>query len=156
MGYTHGAYETLIVCGNYEGDLEAIAEVLNGFIFDQDNDPDQRFVVHDGRIQPDRFDIEGVSAAFPRRNDDDYEEVSLAELSKTIGPLLKRGTLELVSIGHYKLKYVQLEKLAIHSDGRVQRQRQEYESVPRDKWHTRSTATFKPRGVVNTETALAN
>jgi hypothetical protein len=90
MGNTYGAYETLIVCGNYEGDLEAIAEVLNGFIFDQDHDPDQRFVVHDGRIQPDRFDIEGVSAAFPRTNDDDYEEVSLAELSRTIAPLLKR------------------------------------------------------------------
>ena len=101
MGYTYGAYETLIVCGSYEGDLEAIAEVLNGFIFDQDNHPNQRFVVHDGRIQPDRFDIEGASAAFPRTNDDDYEEVSLAELSRTIAPLLKRGTLELVSIGHY-------------------------------------------------------
>jgi hypothetical protein len=142
MGYTHGAYETLIVCGNYEGNLEAIAEVLNGFQFDQDEDQDRRFVVHDGRIQPDRFDIEGVSASPRHASDDDSEDVSLAELSKTIAPLLTRGTLQLVSIGHYKLKYIQLETLAIHSD--VQRQRQEYESVPRDKWHTRSTATYKP------------
>jgi hypothetical protein len=39
MGNTYGGYETLIVCGRYEGSLEAIAEVLNGFIFDQDEGP---------------------------------------------------------------------------------------------------------------------
>ena len=43
---------SLIVCGDYEGDLEAIAEVLNGYRFDQDDDPEWRFVVHDGRIEP--------------------------------------------------------------------------------------------------------
>ena len=42
---------SLIVCGDYEGDLEAITEVLNGFSFDQDDDQEQRFVVHDGRIE---------------------------------------------------------------------------------------------------------
>jgi hypothetical protein len=147
MAYTYGAYETLIVCGSYEGDLAAIAEVLNGFYFDTDDDPDQRFLVHDGRIRPDRFDISQVSAALPMRycpDSDIAEEVSLEELSKTIAPLLKRGTLELVSIGHYMVKYILLETLAIHSDGRVQRQSKKFESCPRDEWYTRSTETFKP------------
>ena len=119
MGHTHGSHGSLIVCGNYDGDLEAIAKVLNGLEFDQAEDRDQRFVVHDGRIKPDRFDIDCASAAFPlcgwyksedgRRlpeneyrelpdgddngewDFDDYEEVSLADLSKAIAPLLEVG-----------------------------------------------------------------
>ena len=55
---------SLIVCGDYEGNLEAIAEVLNGCRFDQDDDPEQRFMVHDGSIEPDRFDIFGVTGVF--------------------------------------------------------------------------------------------
>jgi hypothetical protein len=46
----------------------------------------------------------------------DYVNVSLAELSETIAPLLKRGTLELVSVNGSRH-----ETLAIHSDGCVQR-----------------------------------
>jgi len=183
MGDTYGSYGSLIVCGDYEGNLEAIVEVLNSFEFDQDDERDQRFVVHDGRIEPDHFEIDGATAAFPLRawfksgdgrefpaskyrelpedEDDDwdfdgYEEVSLAELSKAIAPLLKRGTLELVSIYHYKTRQIWFEKLAIRSDGWAQRQSQEYKSFPRDKWHTRSTATYKSPGVVNTENALTN
>jgi hypothetical protein len=57
----------LIVCGDYKGNLEAIAKVLNGLEFDQDENRDRRFVVHDGRIKPDRFDIDSASAAFPLR-----------------------------------------------------------------------------------------
>jgi hypothetical protein len=178
MGHTHGSHGSLIVCGNYDGDLEAIAKVLNGLEFDQAEDRDQRFVVHDGRIKPDRFDIDCASAAFPlcgwyksedgRRlpeneyrelpdgddngewDFDDYEEVSLADLSKAIAPLLESGTLELVSIRHYKNRTLSFGRLAIRSDGRVQRQSEEFESVPRDKWHARSTATYKsPRATRN-------
>jgi hypothetical protein len=36
---------SLIVCGDYAGDLEAIAKVLNTFEFDQDWDKAERFVV---------------------------------------------------------------------------------------------------------------
>jgi hypothetical protein len=170
MSGTYGSYGSLMVCGNYEGNLEGIAEVLNGFVFDQDDDQDQRFVVHDGHIKTNHFMADNTTAAFPlcewfksgdgRRlpankyrellNEDDdwdfdnYEEVSLAELSRTIAPLLKRGTLQLVSIRHYMSQFIDFETLAIHSDGRVQRQRQRCESLPRDKWYTRSTATFKP------------
>ena len=58
---------TLIVCGDYEGDLEAIAKVLNTFEFDAGEDRDQRFVVHDGRISTQGIDLAWASAAFPLR-----------------------------------------------------------------------------------------
>jgi hypothetical protein len=175
MGYNYGEYGTLIACGDYEGNLEAIAKVLNTFEFDQGEERDQRFVVHDGRIKIDRFGLDSVSAAFPLRwwytsedgrrlpaneylelpdeeddgdwdcDGDDYEYPSLAQLSKIIAPLLTHGTLELVSVWQYKTSKIHFEKLAIRSDGWVQRQRQEYESVPRDKWHKHSTETYKPR-----------
>jgi hypothetical protein len=64
---THGEHGTLIVCGDYQGDLEAIAKVLNTFEFDQGDERDQRFEVYDGRIEPDRFDIDAANAAFPLR-----------------------------------------------------------------------------------------
>jgi hypothetical protein len=170
----HGEYGTLIVCGDYRGDLEAIAKVLNAFEFDQGDERDQRFVVHDGRIEPDRFCIDAVSAAFPLRwwytsedgrrltaNDylelpdeekdgswdsdgDDYENLSLAQLSKASAPLLTRGTLELVSVRAYKTSDIQFQRLAIRSDGWAQRQSRDFESVPRKNWHKRSTATYKP------------
>ena len=78
MSETYERMGSLIVCGDYEGNLEAIAEVLNGYGFDQDDDREQRFVVHDGRIEPDRLDIYGLTAAFPLRWSED-SEVSLAE-----------------------------------------------------------------------------
>lgn len=175
MGDTYGSYGSLIVCGDYEGDLEAIVKVLNGFEFDQDDEQDRRFVVHDGRIRPNHFEVDGATAAFPLRawykSSDgrrlpankvyelpdegvewqfyDFEEVSLAELSEAIAPLLKRGTLELVSIFHYKSKFIMFETLTIHSDGRAQRQKHDCESSPRNNWHERSTATFKPRKVAD-------
>jgi hypothetical protein len=147
-------YGTLSVRGDYQGDLDEIAEVLNGFEFDQGERRDQRFQVIDDCIETDRFYRCGVTAAFPvcgwyatedgRRlpakkyrelpdEDDgdwhfeDYEEVSLGELSKAIAPLLKRGTLELVSISRHK-NGSRHETLAIRSDGCVQRLSQEYES----------------------------
>jgi hypothetical protein len=174
MSYTCGENGTLIVCGDYDGDLEAIAKVFNTFEFDAGDDRDQRFVVHDGRISTQGIDLAWASAAFPLRywyeskdgrqlpnNEylelpdeeadghwdclDDYDHPSLAELSKMIAPLLTRGTLELVSVCHYKTDTIEFEKLAIRSDGWVQRQSQKYESGPRDKWRKRSTATYKPR-----------
>ena len=163
---TYGEYGALIVCGDYEGNLNAIAKVLNCFVYDQGYDP-LRFVVHDGRIEPHIFGNETMSA-FPLRvwsksedgrripreelssdegrywQFDDYEEVSSEELSKTIAPLLTRGTLELVSIRHYRTRFILFHTLAIRSDGCVQRQSQKYESFQRDKWHTHSATTFEP------------
>ena len=120
-----------LVSGDYEGNLEEIAKALNGLFSDQDDEQDGRFVVRNKRIKS-----IGPFAA---------REVSLAELSKMIAPLLTRGTLELVSVCHYKTDTIEFEKLAIRSDGCVQRQSQKYESGPRDKWRKRSTATYKPR-----------
>jgi hypothetical protein len=48
---TYGETGALIVCGDYTGDLEAIAKVLNTFGLDQDEDKDERFLVVDGRIK---------------------------------------------------------------------------------------------------------
>ena len=55
---------TLIVCGDYEGDLKAIAKVLNTFEFDAGENRDQRFVVHDGRISQ-GIDLAWASADSP-------------------------------------------------------------------------------------------
>jgi hypothetical protein len=173
MSYMYGESGSLIVGGDYEGDLEAIAKVLNTFEFDAGEDRAQRFVVHDGRIRTWGIGLAHASAGFPLRwwyeskdgrrlpaneyrelpdeeadcywHSGDYDHPSLAELSKMIAPLLTRGTLELVSVCHYKTDTINFEKLAIRSDGWVQSQRQEYESGPRDKWHKRSRATYKPR-----------
>ena len=67
MNGTIGEYGTLIVCGDYQGDLEAIANLLNAFEFGQGDKPGQRFVVHDGRIEPDPSIIEPLTAASPIR-----------------------------------------------------------------------------------------
>jgi hypothetical protein len=166
-GYEDG---TLIVCGDYQGDLEAIAKVLNAFEFGQGDMRDQRFVVHDGRIEP-SFWNNGLSAASPirwwytskdgrrlpanefpelpdeeewDRDSDDYECLSLKQLSETIAPLLTRGTLELVSVRAYKTRHIQFARLAIRSDGRAQHQSHNFESTPRKNWLKRYTATYKP------------
>jgi hypothetical protein len=96
------------------------------------------------------FDVDQV--ILPERYDDDdvCEKVSLAELSRTIAPLLTAGILEFVSTGHSYSKVIVMRTLAVHSDGRVQLSIQTYESDPRDKWHTCSTETFPP-GVVTSE-----
>jgi hypothetical protein len=146
-------YGTLNIRGNFQGDLDEIAEALNRFEFDQSQDRDQRFQVFDDRIETDRSYLCAVTAAFPVRewvvtktgrevpaneyrelpdsdhvewDSADYDDVTLAELSETIAPLLKRGTLELISVNGS-----QHERLAIHSDGCVQRlilECEEYES----------------------------
>ena len=164
-----GEHGNLIVCGDYQGDLEAIAKVLNAFEFGQADMRDQRFVVHDGRIEP-PFCNNGLSAASPIRwwytskdgrrlpanefpelpdeeewdRDDDYECLSVEELSSTIAPLLTRGTLELVSVRAYNISDIQFARLAIRSDGWAQRQSQNFESAPRKNWHKCYTTTYEP------------
>jgi hypothetical protein len=170
MGSTYGDPGALIVCGDYEGDLAEIVSILNGFEFDQEEEERIGFVVLNGRIEPDRFGNDAASA-FPFRTwlksedgrrilpskfnglsekdreaewDAETEIITLKELSKTIAPLLTRGTLELVAIRHKMSREAIFEKLAIRSDGRIRRQSQHYRSFERDKWHTRSAARFKP------------
>jgi hypothetical protein len=145
---------TLSICGEYEGDLDSIAEVLNGFEFDEDEGRARRFQVFDNSIEAVPSDPQGLNAAFPvcawfstkdgRRlpaskygelRDEDVDEweyegcedVSLAELSNAIAPLLKRGTLELVSTIHREAGFRQ-ETLEIRSDGLVQRHKYDCET----------------------------
>jgi hypothetical protein len=170
--YEADEHGTLIVCGDYQGDLEAIAKVLNAFEFGQGDMRDQRFVVHDGRIEPPSWN-NGLGAASPirwwytskdgrrlpanefpelpdeeewDRDDDNYECLRVEQLSETIAPLLRRGTLELVSVRAYKTRHVQFARLAIRSDGWAEHQVQNFESAPRKNWHMRYTATYEPTG----------
>ena len=168
MDYIDEGYGTLIVCGDYEGNSEAITEVLNGLQFDQDGAFDQGFMVHEGNIDTDRVEIANASAAFPLRawytsedggrlpsnkvdelsdegvewHFDEYEEPSLEDLSKAIAPLMTRGTLELASIRHDENGKIPLESLAIRSDGWAQRESQEFEFVQRIELHECSTETY--------------
>jgi hypothetical protein len=146
-------YGELSIHGDYVGDLDKIAEVLNGYEFDQGEDREERFHAFDECIETNRSHFDGVTAAFPvfrwwyspkdgrrlpqktlRELPDidydewelgDFEEVSLAELSNAIAPLLKRGTLELVSIIDSEPEGRQ-EILEIRSDGWVQRHRHDW------------------------------
>ena len=131
---TYGQTGALIVCGDYAGDLEAIAKLLNTFEFDQDEDQHERFVVVDGRIQTDRYLIDNAGA-MPyywhngAEDEDGVCEPSLEAVSSAIAPYLTSGTLELVSISSYCGQYVILVRLSIRSDGWAQSERQQYDSV---------------------------
>jgi hypothetical protein len=125
---------SLIVCGDYAVDLEAIAKVLNTFDFDQDwRNRDERFVVVDGRIQTDRYLIDNPGAMpycwYVEGEDEPCYEPSLEEVSGAIAPLLTSGILELVSVNSSYGQYVKLERLSIRSDGWAQSERQRYDNV---------------------------
>ena len=135
--FTHNETGALIVCGDYTGDLEAIARVLNK---DQE---DERFVVVNGRIETDRYCIVGRSAtpfgryvAVEEEGEEFYYQPPLNEISGAIAPLLTSGTLEFVSVRSTYGQFVELEKLSIRSDGWVQTQSQRYDSSKRGKCST--------------------
>ena len=131
--FTYGETGALIVCGDYAGDLEAIAKLLNTFEFDQDEDQHERFVVVDGRIQTDRYLIDNAGAMPYCWNvegeDEPCYEPSLEAVSGAIAPLLTSGTLVLVSTTCFLGECVALERLSIRSDGWAQSERQRYLSV---------------------------
>jgi hypothetical protein len=139
--------------------------VLNGLEFGA---WDQCFDENKGIIDTNCMEIPNASAAFPLRawytsedgrrlpankvdelSDEgvewhfhEYEELSLEDLSKAIAPLLTRGTLELASIRHDENGKVQLESLAIRSDGWAHRESQEFEFVQGIELHGCSTETY--------------
>jgi hypothetical protein len=159
---TYGDTGTLIVCGDYTGDLEAIAKVLNTFEFDHDEDKYERFFVLDGRIEVDRYYVDGAGAMPYIWNKEDGEHCdypTLEDVSSAIAPYLTSGTLVLVSIDSYKGQYAGLERLSIRSDGWAQSERQQYDSHKvvedpfecdsvkgrvRKNWYTFSTDTYEP------------
>ena len=141
--YTYGETNALIVCGDYAGDLEAIARVLNNFRFDLDKDQRELFVVVNGRIETDRYCIVGRSAtpfgryvAVEEEGEEFYYQPPLNEISGAIAPLLTSGTLEFVSVRSTYGQFVELEKLSIRSDGWAQTQSQRYDSGKRGKCST--------------------
>ena len=104
------AYGTIIVCGDYEGDLDAIAEVLDSLKLNQS---DVQFSVYaDEGVHrpgwrwssiPDR-----LSTLYDADEDGDLselEEYSLEQLSGLISPLLMKGTIELVAVATEKDRY---------------------------------------------------
>jgi hypothetical protein len=166
-------YETMIVFGDYEGDLEAIAKVLNAFEFGQGEMSDRPFLVSDGRIKLALWN-NGLTAAVPIRwwytskdgrrlpanefpefpelpDEEEWEcdcdvpeDLSVEQLSKIIAPLLTRGTLELVSVRAYPPCDLQFARLAIRADGRAQHESRNYTSAPVKNWHERYRATYEP------------
>ena len=112
-------YDSLIICGVYEGNLVEIARALNGFLFDQDAGQSAHFVVHNGRIKPKRSSVSPLVRLSNWETHIYYqiEEVSLDRLSQTIAPLLTRGTLELVAINTNGGSEFEWDRFAIYSEG---------------------------------------
>jgi hypothetical protein len=111
-----------LVSGDYEGNLEEIAKALNGLFSDQDDEQDGRFVVRNKRIKS-----IGPFAA---------REVSLAELSKTIAPLLTCGALMFTVVRKDKTGEDWFDRFAIRSDGLVQDQIKRWHKDSMDKMDT--------------------
>jgi hypothetical protein len=83
-------YGTLEIRGDFQGDLNKIAEALNRFEFDQDEERDQRFRVFDDCIETDRSYLDQVTAAYPVRGW--YATEDGRELPTNIESFLRRTT----------------------------------------------------------------
>jgi hypothetical protein len=165
------AYGTFIVCGDYEGDLDAIAEVLNSLRLNQD---DAQFSVDDdeGIIGLDSVGVQ-YPTVFPSRKiyvfgdggrvfaDESYDSVveqweaeedgdldsesySLEELSDLISPHLTKGTIELVAVANEKNRYAYYDRLIIRSDGSAERRSDMSDALTRGSWNTQGSDQFDP------------
>jgi hypothetical protein len=148
----------LIVCGDYAGDLEGIAEVLNSLGLDIGWDKDERFVVVDGRIKSNRHVLENAGAmpycSHEQGEDEPRYQADLEALRDAIAPLLTSGTLELVSESNIRGRVVILKRLSFRSNGWAQSEWQQYDNFPvnagkncygynRD-WYVYGTETVEP------------
>ena len=139
------AYGTIIVCGDYEGDLNAIVNVLNSLELNSDCvqfqvhkdkresiyldsrcvqyptlSPSRRiYVFEDGRrVSADEADEAVIQEWEDNDGDLDCDEpYTLEELSSLISPHLSKGTLELVAVATEKNRYAYYERLVFRSDG---------------------------------------
>lgn len=165
------AYGTIIVCGDYEGDLDAIAEVLNSLRLNQDG---AQFSAYDdeGIIGLDGFGVQ-YPTVFPSREiylfgdgrkvfadasdasvveqweadkdgDLESESYSLEELSGLISPLLTKGTIELIAVGNEKNRYAYYDRLIIRSDGSAERHSDMSDALTRGSWNTHGSDEFDP------------
>ena len=126
--------------------MEAITEVLNGFSFDQDDDQEQRFVVHDGRIEPEPFDIFGLTAVF-----------AIVWGSDKFGGA-KQGNCAVAEARYFGVGFDRTYQARknCHPFGRLGSvPNPRYESFPRHKWRKRSTGIYQPpHATRNTDTIV--
>ena len=122
MEYIDEGYDTLIVRGDYEGEWEAIAEVLNGLQFHRDGAWDPVFEVHKGNIDTDCIETENASAAFPLR----------AWYTSRDGRRLPEDKVDELSDEGVEWHFDDYEEPSLEnlrSDGWAQRESQEFEIV---------------------------
>jgi hypothetical protein len=141
------AYGAIVVCGDYEGNVKAIADALNrlkwsddaGFVASEDGRVTldgycvqyptvyasrDIYVFKDGRrIFSDEADESVIEEWENEDGELDNESYSLEELSDLISPHLTKGTIELVAIGQESgCCYSYCGRLAIRSDRSAERQ----------------------------------
>jgi hypothetical protein len=163
------AYGTIIVCGDYEGDLDAIAEALNSLKL---NTSDVQFSVYDDDIVLDGIGVQ-YPTVFPSREiyvfgdgrkvfadasdasvveqweadedgDLESESYSLEELGGLISPVLTKGTIELVAVANEKNRYAYYDRLIIRSDGSAERHSGMSDALTRTSWNTHGSDQFVP------------
>jgi predicted ATP-binding protein involved in virulence len=125
-------FGSIVLCGDYKGKLQAIADALNAFDFAADGS----FYVKDNRIAFSSSDHEGFPTVFAYQFDDrgDIENMSLKWLSENLCPLMTNGTMEIVVVaGDSEDAY--LQRLTLRSDGQVDRAREEFNALEEAEWH---------------------
>ena len=134
------AYGTMVVCGDYEGDIDGVISALNSLPL---NTSAVKFEGYGNDIQLGERVVE-YPTAFPKR-DSDAESYSLEQLSNLISPLLTKGTIELVAVGAEKLHYVYYERLIIRSDGSAERHMHQSDAESRSLWNYEGSESYDPR-----------
>jgi hypothetical protein len=141
-------YGMIIVGGDYEGRIEALTKVLNDLNLHDDDDR-SAFQKHKNKIEmntgqqefPTVFPLRSIMVFEDGRRIDfreasdrlikeyeesstleEYEEYTLQMLSEMIAPLITKGTLELVAVGHDAcMRDVYYGRLLIRSDRSAER-----------------------------------
>jgi hypothetical protein len=136
-------YGTIIVCGDYEGNTEAIANALNSLGLNSDG---VKFSANEEHVALENYHVP-CPTVFPERDvirfDDgrkyffdeadksvieewekgncglEGEPITLETISDLISPFLTKGTIELVAVGYTWAVYE--ERLVIRCDGYVER-----------------------------------
>ncbi len=163
-------FGSIIVCGDYKGDLPAIVKALNNSLWFTSDEA--KFKVRNGAIRLDRPWVQ-IPTAHParikitfadgkmafldelrpseRRNweaeaiDDRPETASLGSLSKKIAPLLTRGSLELVAVAHGGDDQAYLDRLVIRCDGSAERHSFHCDAFKKKSWRASETERFVPK-----------
>ncbi len=139
------AYGAIIVCGDFEGEIDSIVETLNRFQWTADGDEfkrvgDKIWMSSYGVQYPTVFPSRGgmlfgdgrkcfldeashlLVEEWENEGGDMFEEeYNLESLVKAIAHLLTSGTLELVASANEKSRYAYFERIAIRSDGNAER-----------------------------------